>query len=166
MNRKCAVDDPLLFVAYEAVLLKLLGDGACCRHQVERGLHTADIGTALDVVEGAEHGATECRGGVIAPRGKRGLSPEVEPVDVAVRKVHRTLMRLVVVFTRSIRRHRKPARDNGAVRAPQWGEIGFCDRWIKVIGGKWAPADPHVHVIPGPRQLHRLRGGANTGLAG
>src|SRR5438132_13651022 len=120
----------------------------------------------MDVVDGAEHRATECRDWVTAPLFKRGFSPEVEPVDVAVRKVHGTLMRLVVVFTRDILRHRKPARDDGPLRAPKREQIGFCDRWIKIVGSKWAPSDSHVHLLPAPRQVHLASGGAETGLAG
>src|SRR3984893_8327319 len=119
MNRELAVDDPRLFVSSEAVRLDFFGDGAGWCHEVERGLKTAAISTALDAVEGSKHGAPECRRGVVAPFWKRGFSPEVEPVDVAVRKVHRTLMRLVLIFARNSRRHRKTARDDGAERAPK-----------------------------------------------
>src|SRR3989454_4589808 len=156
MNRNRAVEDPRLLVPAEVVRLSLLGDRARRRNEVEGGPKTATFGPAADLVERAEHGATERRGWVIAPPWKRGFSPEVEPVDVAVREVHRTLMRLVVVFTRDVGRHRKPARHDGTVCATKGEEIGFRDRRIKVIRGKGVPSNQHVDVAPLAYQLDRL----------
>src|SRR5712671_6667119 len=112
MNRKLRIDGSRLFIAFGGVGLRFFTDGACWGDEVERGLKTAAIGTAVDLVKGAEQGAAERRSRMIAPLGERGFSPEVESVDVAVREVHRTLVRLVVVLTRVVRRHRKPARDD------------------------------------------------------
>jgi len=158
MNRKLGVDDPRLLVPAEVVRLGLTGDDAGRRDEVEGGPKTAAFGAAADLVEGSEHGTTERRGRVIAPPWKRGFSPEVEPVDVAVREVHGTLMRLVVVFARDGGRHREPARHDRAVRAAKGKEIRFRDRRIKVIRGKGVAPDQHVNVAPVAHQLHRLPG--------
>src|SRR5205823_10507405 len=117
MNRKRAIDDSGPLIAFESVRLGLFADDAGRRHEVEPGLKAAGVGAPMDIVDTAEHGAAECRCGVIAPFRKCGFSPEVESVDVAVRKIHRTLMRLVVILTGNSRRHRKAAGDDGAERA-------------------------------------------------
>src|SRR5207248_5906912 len=95
---------------------------------IEPDLQAPGIVSALDLVEAAKHRATERRGAVIAPRRKRRFPPEIEAVDVAVREIHRALMRLVAIVARDLRRHRIAARDDGALRAPNRVVGGFGDR--------------------------------------
>src|SRR6185295_14437984 len=117
-------------------------------------LETAAFGAAADLVERPEHGAAERRGRVIAPPWKLGFSPEVEPVDVAVREIHRPLMRLVVVFTRDVACHRESARHHGALRAAKGEEIRLRGGRIEVIGGKGASPDHDVDVVAIACQLY------------
>src|SRR5262249_39762270 len=118
-NGELTIDGSRPLVAAEAVSLHFLGQYAGRRRQVERGLEAAAIRTGLRLVQRAEGRAAEGRGGVIAPLWERRFSPEVEPVDVAMREVHRTLMWLVAVFTGDLRGDRISTRHDGAVRASQ-----------------------------------------------
>src|SRR5262249_7988526 len=155
-NGELTIDGSRPLVAAEAVSLHFLGQYAGRRRQVERGLEAAAIRTGLRLVQRAEGRAAEGRGGVIAPLWERRFSPEVEPVDVAMREVHRTLMWLVAVFTGDLRGDRISTRHDGAVRASQRKEIWFRDRCVEVIRRERTAADPHVDRGSVARQRNRL----------
>src|SRR5205807_10051224 len=117
----------------EPVSLNLFADRAPWRGEIERRLQGAAVRTTRHAVEAAEHSSTERRARMTARVRERRLSPEVEAVDVAVREIHRPLMRLVVILAGDIRRCGKPARDDGAMRAPERKQIGLRDRLIEVV---------------------------------
>ena len=79
--------------------------------------------------------------------GRRGLAPEIDAVDVAVREEQGAMVRMVVVFTRNVRAHGESPRDDGALWRAERRHVGLGRVGAKVVIGERLSANQHVHGI-------------------
>src|SRR5690242_3874510 len=123
MNREFAVDDARAVIAAERERLRLLADHAAARgQQFEFGLNQAGAAAASLVHLLERHAPIRLLTMVVEVFRESFLAPEIQAVDVAVREVERTLVRLEAAVVLRPRRHFVPhriaARYDGALRAP------------------------------------------------
>src|SRR5690348_1668966 len=149
-QREGAIDDAIILVPRKGIGLSFFAHDLSSRlHKVENRPEHAGVRPSLHPFNPANHRTPlgqvlawieDAVYGLLLPCQVL-LRPEVDLVNVAVSKIHGTLVGVVVVLARQVRHHGPSARHNSPLRAPQRREIRLGRLRAKMIGGEGSAAN-------------------------